>query len=118
MVPTSGSRKVERSKGAHFSTKLQGQLGKAHQDHLRICLRYLFRSSKSKIFKIIFLKRFLKISYLLILFKEKFILIKINVTIILDFPPGQAKNNSMRKMAAKTLMQIMPQDLADEVKLY
>jgi len=32
-----------------------------------------------------------------------------------DFPPGQAKNNSMRKMAAKTLMQIMPQELNDQV---
>ena len=34
----------------------------------------------------------------------------------LDLPRGPIKNNSMRKLAAKTLMEILPEDIARTVQ--
>ena len=37
------------------------------------------------------------------------------ITILSDLPRGQIKNNSMRKLAAKTLMEILPENISKVV---
>ena len=39
-----------------------------------------------------------------------------DILVISDLPRGPIKNNSMRKLAAKTLMEILPSDIGQEIQ--
>ena len=48
--------------------------------------------------------------------KTTYILIRFRPVSVLDLPRGPIKNNSMRKLAAKTLLEILPNDVSSKVQ--
>ena len=89
---------VEHFEGADRRPGLQGQHAEDHQDHLRVCLHdlrwynWIPKDSAS--------------------IKNCFIITEWNIA---DLPRGPIKNNSMRKLAAKTLMEILPPEIEQMV---
>ena len=48
--------------------------------------------------------------------KTAYILMRFRPVTVLDLPRGPIKNNSMRKLAAKTLLEILPNDVSSKVQ--
>ena len=48
--------------------------------------------------------------------KTAYILMRFRPVSVLDLPRGPIKNNSMRKLAAKTLLEILPNDVSSKVQ--
>ena len=48
--------------------------------------------------------------------KTAYILMRFRTVSVLDLPRGPIKNNSMRKLAAKTLLEILPNDVSSKVQ--
>ena len=48
--------------------------------------------------------------------KTTYILMRFRPVSVLDLPRGPIKNNSMRKLAAKTLLEILPNDVSSKVQ--